>query len=289
MDEHRDHIVVAGVDGSPESLGAVRWAAREADRRAVPLRLVAAIEWIVPRRIGATALEPAYIRDSMTEVAQERLDVAKAAAIGTVGGIDVRTEVLGGPAVAVLHEESTTAGLLVVGNRGVGGFAGLLAGSVSMAVAASAGCPVVVVRGDATADGPVVVGIDGSPVSEAAVSFAFAEASARRVPLVAVHVWTDAVLDPFAGPLVDWDAVEAEEAELLAQRLAGWSEKYPDVTVTRRVVRENPAAVLVGLSSTAQLLVVGGHGRGVVRGLLLGSVSQALLRHGACPVAVVKP
>ncbi|MDF3048967.1 MAG: universal stress protein [Pseudonocardia sp.] len=136
---------------------------------------------------------------------------------------------------------------------------------------------------------PVVVGVDGSPTSEAAAAFAFEAASLRGVPRVAVHVSRDLSVDPRMAPLMDWDAVESDEREVLAERLADWLEKYPDVPVRRLVVRDRPARTLVEESGRAQLVVVGSRGRGGFRGLLLGSVSQALLHHAHCPVAVVRP
>jgi nucleotide-binding universal stress UspA family protein len=184
--------------------------------------------------------------------------------------------------------------MVVLGDRGLGGFTGLLIGSVAVAVTAHAACPVVVVRGpesDLTAPlpEPVVVGVDGSSTSEAALAFAFEEASLRRVPLVAVHVWRDLLLDATLAPLLDWDAIESDERQVLAERLAGWSEKYPDVAVRRLVAYDRPARALVGESGRAQLVVVGSRGRGGLHGMLLGSVSQALLHHAHCPVAVVRP
>jgi hypothetical protein len=105
---------------------------------------------------------------------------------------------------------------------------------------------------------------------------------------VAVHTWFDMVVDATMGPLIDWDVMEADEREVLAERLAGWAEKYPDVTVRRLVAGDRPARALVEESGRAQLVVVGSRGRGGISGLLLGSVSQARLHHAACPVAVVQ-
>ena len=190
-----------------------------------------------------------------------------------------------------LQAESADAALVVLGDRGLGGFTGLLLGSVAVSLAAHAACPVVVVRGpefDASAPRvePVVVGVDGSPASEAA--FAFAAAALHAVPLVAVHAWCDLVVDPTVAPLLD-DALESDEREVLAERLAGWSQEYLDVDVRRLVVRDRPARALVQESASAQLVVVGSRGRGGLAGMLLGLVSHALLHHAHCPVAVVRP
>jgi nucleotide-binding universal stress UspA family protein len=285
--------VVAGVDGSECGLQAVRWAAVEAARRQRPLRLVAAHTWVTGGILGDPGVGPdpeAVLR----QVSLGQLALAAAAAERVAPGLDVERVEVTGLAVPVLQAESTTAELVVVGDRGVGGFTGLLLGSVAVELSAHASCPVVVVRGpepehSATGPAPVVVGVDGSPTSEAAVAFAFEEASLRQAPLVAVHVWQDLLVEPTLAPLVDWDALESDERAVLAERLAGWAGKYPDVRVSRRVVRDRPAAALVDESGGAQLVVVGSRGRGGFRGLLLGSVSQALLHHARCPVAVVRP
>ena len=283
--------VVAGVDGSDCGLQAVRWAALEASRRHLPLRLVIVYCWPAGGIVGNVGLgvDPkAVLRD----VALGHLAAAADVAAQIAPGVDVEQVDVVGFTVPVLQAESTRAELIVLGDRGLGGFTGLLVGSVAVGLAAHASCPVVVTRGPepdgaAPRSEPVVVGIDGSPLSEAAVAFAFEAASLRGVPLVGVHAWQDLLVDPKMAPLVDWDAVQADEREVLAERLAGWSEKYPDVPVHRLVVRDRPAHALVDESGRAQLVVVGSRGRGGFTGLLMGSVSQALLHHAHCPVAVV--
>lgn len=133
---------------------------------------------------------------------------------------------------------------------------------------------------------PVLLGIDGSPASEAAVAVAFDEASRRGVELIALHAWSD--LEVVELPGLNWSAVEAEAQVLLAERLAGWQERYPDVTVRRVVVCDRPARQLVERSQTAQLVVVGSHGRGGVTGVLLGSVSNALVHAVRMPLIVAR-
>jgi nucleotide-binding universal stress UspA family protein len=148
-----------------------------------------------------------------------------------------------------------------------------------------------VVRGERPSDdGPVVVGVDGSPIGEAALAFAFEAAATRQVPLVAVHAWHDTVFEASVAPLLDWDAIEADERRVLAERLAGWGGKYPDVEVRRAVVRDRPPHALIeeATATAAQLVVVGSHGRGSAAGLVLGSVSHAMLHHSPCPVAIVR-
>ncbi|WP_245645944.1 universal stress protein [Pseudonocardia acaciae] len=163
---------------------------------------------------------------------------------------------------------------------------------MAVSLAAHAACPVVVVRGAerdrSSAELPVLVGVDGSPDSEAAVAFAYEAASVRGVPLVAVHTWSDLMFDSRVSPLIDWEALETGERELLAERLAGWTGKYPDGQVRRLVLRGLAAHALVDRADRAQLLVVGSRGRGHLAGLMFGSVSHAVLHRAPCPVAVVR-
>lgn len=282
--------VVVGVDGSSSALDAVRWAAREAARREVPLRLISAFGWSEARHVGDPGFG-GHHRETMLGITQDAVTAATKTAAEAAPGVELSEEVVDGFPVPVLIAASHHAGLLVIGDRGLGGFSSLLVGSIAIGLAAHAECPVVVVRGEGSADaGPVVVGIDGSPFSEAALEFAFEVANARKASLIAVHAWTDTVLEAAAAPLLDWDAIEADEARVLAERLAGWGEQYPDVDVRRVVVRDRHAHALIeqATDTAAQLVVVGSHGRGSAVGLLLGSVSHAVLHHSPCPVAVVR-
>jgi nucleotide-binding universal stress UspA family protein len=285
--------VVAGVDGSDSALEAVRWAAREAHRRRVPLRLVSAFGWTTGHHLG----DPGFGTDYITVLLQKARDevaAAAATASGLAPELAIEQEVITGFPVPVLNGEAARAQLVVLGDRGLGGFTGLLAGSVAVALTTHAPCPVVVVRGPAPGsspplEGPVVVGIDGSPTSEAALAFAFEAADLRGAPLMAVHTWSDYQIESTMVAVLEGDAIDADEHRLLSERLAGWSEKYPDVPVQRLVTRHRPAATLIEQSAHAQLVVVGSRGRGGFAGLMLGSVSHALLHHAACPVAVVRP
>ncbi|WP_433507348.1 universal stress protein [Pseudonocardia halophobica] len=284
--------VVVGVDESDSARDAVRWAAAEAARRGAPLRLVAAFAPIPAGHVGNPGLGTSY-RRVMTEAARGVLTSAAELAAQVAPGVATEAELRTGFPVPVLLDESDRAVLTVVGSRGLGGFTGLLVGSVAVALAARGRSPVAVVRGDpgegAEGDRPVVVGVDGSPTSESALAVAYEEAALRSAPLVAVHTWLDDMLEPALAPVIDWAALETEESALLAQRLAGWSEKYPDVEVRRLVVRDRPARALVAESAGAALVVVGSRGRGGAAALLLGSVSHALLQHAHCPVLVVRP
>jgi nucleotide-binding universal stress UspA family protein len=265
--------VVAGVDDSDDSRAAVDWAAREALRRHVALRLVH----------GHQAEVPLSAADAVLARAADAVSVR----------VPVERALVGGAPAGVLVEESARARLVVVGGRGRGGFPGLLTGSVATQVAAHAHCPVVVVRSGGDPAGPVVVGVDGSPQSTTALGFAFEHASDRGLALLAVYAWRGLPTTNL-GPVTALHWTEAEAAEearrMLAEQLAGWSAKYPDARVEQRPVFSfNPAETLVELSGVASLVVVGSRGHGGFTGLLVGSVSRALIHHAPGPVAVVHP
>jgi nucleotide-binding universal stress UspA family protein len=281
--------VVVGVDGSPNALAAVDAAAADAFRRKIPLRVVHAFIWPyfdVP--LGPSPFGPPEggLRHEADRILAEAVDRARAVA----PDLHVDGEVVTGGAAAVLLRESLEASTVVVGDRGLGGFSGLLVGSVAVELAAHGHCPVLVIRGRPEAAGPVIVGVDGSPGAAPALIRSFQEAWLREAPLLAVHAWTGpSVREPGDMlPLVyDVDEVRAEEARVLAEALAGCRERYPDVQVREELARAPTRATLIDRSAEAQLIVVGTRGRGGFRGLLLGSVSQAVLHHAACPVLVV--
>lgn len=282
--------VVVGVDGSPSALEAVRLSAREAASRQRPLRVVHAFIWpLLGVPLGPS---PAGPPDGGFRQQAERVVAEAVAEAGKVAPeVPVTGVVIDGAPTPVLLQEAREAALVVLGNRGLGGFAGLLIGSSAVQVSAHAACPVIVVRGEQRADGPVVVGVDGSELSDLAIAFAFEEAARRGAGLVAVHAWLHPV--PVGPgdmlPLVyDLDALAADEERLLAESLAGWGERYPDVPVQRRLVRGSAARVLVEESASAQLVVVGARGRGGFTGMLLGSVSHTVLHHAHCPLAIVR-
>jgi len=282
--------VVVGVDGSGSAYQAVEWAAAEAARRGVALRLVSAFSWTTSDHPVRHDGRVAQYRDQLLEAARHRLSRAARIAEDTSPGIETAPQVEIGAPIEVLGSEARRAQLLVLGDRGLGGVAGLVLGSVAVALAARGACPVVIVRGETRkTDGPVVVGTDGSPVSEAALGFAFDAAAVRGAELVALHAWSPTAVDKALEPMMDWDAVADEEDAVLAERLSGWGQKYPQITVRRSVVRDGAARALVDASRGAQLVVVGSRGRGNAAGLLLGSVSHGVLHAAHCPVAIVRP
>lgn len=279
--------VVVGVDGSEFSTRAVRWAAVHALRHRADLRLVRAYQIPPGTESDARHALRTHVRRQLWTAAHDAHALAPDV---TVEQVDVRDDPL-----EVLALESVTARTLVVGARGIGGFGALLLGSVSDLLADRAECPLVVARGPASTDDtlvrvdrvrPVVVGVDGSPASEAALAQAFAEADAWSAPLVAVHAWNEWTEDPVWSEI---STAEVEEREVLAERLAGWTEKYPGVRVSREVVRGTAAQTLVARSQGARVVVVGALGRRGLDRLVTRSTRRALLHHAQCPVMVVRP
>ncbi len=284
--------VVAGIDHSATARTAARWAADEADRRHTSLALVHAF------RITARGY-PDYntIPDNLDEALRtDGNDLLHAVAEEVRAGhpdLHIQTSLVHDRAAQALRAASQHAQLTVVGSHDASRIAAVLVGSVAYELASTNPMPLAVIHPDHAdrAGGAVVVGVDGSPVSDAAVGFAFDEAALRGAELLAVHAWNDVYLDGWRlqPPLVDPHRLEIEERALLSQRLAGWRDKYPDVQVSHAVLPQRPTPVLLRYSATAQLLVVGSHGRGGFAGMLLGSTSHALIQHATCPVVVVRP
>jgi nucleotide-binding universal stress UspA family protein len=286
-------LVVVGVDGSASSLAAVAAAAQEARWRGAGLRLVHAFIWPAMHvQLGPSPLGPP--EGGLRNMVERMLTEAEERARTVAPEVDVFRAVVTGEPLTVLEAQSRAADLVVVGSRGMGSFVGLMVGSTAVHLAAHGRCPVLVVREQGEDTGPIMVGVDESSTGAGAVDFAFAEAALRGVDLVALHAWTTwnapmPTPQDEAAPYANApEALAARKERLLSEALAGHQETYPGVNVKREVVHGGTREALIEASRTAQLLVVGARGRGGFAGLLLGSVSQAMLHHAHCPVAVVR-
>lgn len=278
--------IVVGVDGTPGSQTALRWAVEAARLRQLPLHVVLVADpppatyhypYSPPHAAETYMLQgpsPAHRTADDFEramaYARDRLSADKVTGLHTPGR-----------AVPVLLDASRDAAMIVVGSRGRTAITEALLGSVSATVASHASCPVVVIRGDDAleADRRVVVGLDGSKDAGYALDFAFTEAAVRKLPLQIIHCRPDTKRETGASD----DEILARQLPKLAGALHVFSDRYPEVYVSTSLLREDPATQLVEESLAAELLVVGSRGRGQITGLLLGSVSQHLLQHGHCP------
>ncbi|MEU3273141.1 universal stress protein [Saccharomonospora sp. NPDC006951] len=286
--------VVAGVDGSASSVNAAVWAAEEARNRGWRLRLVHAYS-MPPSAFPGFLAAAAPLRDKARERGRLALETAEQEVKSAVGGgaaLDVIVDLFEGGTVATLVRYSENAGLLVVGSRGLGGFAELATGSVAIALASHAHCPVAVVRGrkrhaKPAESGPVVVGVDGSTTSTAAVAFAAREAGLRETGLVLVHTWTHTPPNPPDSASGEEKDVAARVKAELEADVALCERRFPGVRVEVVAERGKPVRALLARSETARLLVVGSRGRGGFAGMLLGSTSQSMVTHARCPVVVV--
>ena len=288
--------VLAGIDGSAHSSVAADWAAREAARRGVQLRLIHAS----PRLPGAAVPLPAVER--LRRVGEQMLQRAVADLSDRYPDLAIRTEQADDAPASALLAAARTAGILVVGTRGAGGFDCLAVGSVALRMAMAAACPVVLVprqpagvlgevgraaRGAAQA----VVGFDAHhPVSETA-DFAFSAAEARGAGLRVVQAWAfpaDSV-SPRTLTVTEEDRATWEDQEVLqlSDALRAWQEKYPRVTVRSDVVLLHPAEALLNTSRGSELLVVGRRTDPQAVDGRLGPIAHAVLHHARCPVAVV--
>ncbi|GAA4607500.1 nucleotide-binding universal stress UspA family protein [Actinoplanes octamycinicus] len=278
--------IIVGYDGSAPARTAAAWALDHAARTASPVEFLYAFE--EPLWMPAASMVPAPAVRPPADLEQSiaaMLDQVVSAARRTHPGVDSRATTVRAYAGLTLIDRSADAGLIVIGCRGHSAVAELL-GSVSAAVSAHARCPVVVVRGDAASGAPVVAGIDGSETSAEVLTFAAEQAAARAVPLRVIGAFAPVTAIGETGPAIA-RSVNAEERKPFDDLVGELRSAQPGIDITADAVIRHPAAALTEASATAQLLVVGSRGRGVVRGLLLGSVSQHLLRHSACTVAVI--
>jgi nucleotide-binding universal stress UspA family protein len=306
--------VVVGVDGSDSSHAALAYAAWEAQRRGRPLTIVHCYD-LAPS-FGLTIASDGAATDAAQAAAQGLADLAEQTR-AVYPELRVNTALVAGRPGATLVQASKEAELLVVGSRGLGGFAGLLLGSVGAQLSAHSGCPVIVMRppderGELSAGPPprpVVVGVDGIPQSQAAITFAFEEAANRGVPVVVTYAWWTLPVsgllpvDTLDGDDVspsrtawlrelaadpDLRAAEQEARRLLAEATAGTRSRFPDVEVELRPTHAlNPAVALLDASADAGLVVVSRHGGNALTRLFFSSVGDVVAREAACPVAVV--
>ncbi|GGK75199.1 universal stress protein [Mangrovihabitans endophyticus] len=282
--------IVVATDGSESSSAAIRWAAREAQRRALPLRITHVFDW----EWGEARYDMSH---HVLDLARGQAEQVTADAVNEARRVAPRLEVttdpvLGHPAARLIGD-SGTGRMMVLGSRGRGGFGSLLLGSVGQRVATHAACPVVVVRGrgDVT-HGPVVAGVDDSPAAYGVLETAFDAAASQNCALEIVR----AFLPPPPVTMSKAPAVlhlptpeaDAEERVALEDRLAPWRTKFPDVPVTVVLTHQSIASVLVAASRRARLVIVGSRGHGVIAGTLLGSAGLQLLHHADCPVHIVR-
>ncbi len=285
--------IVVGVDGSEVAEEVAQWAAREADLRDRELLLIHA--FTLPGAAGYPDFDsyPADPRATLQDECEAMLGRVAADLHDRYPKLRIRTEVVYERPVVALRAASAGALLTVVGSGNESRFNGVLLGSVALAVASSNPAPVAVVHRDHAqhTNGPVVVGVDSGGTSDAAVAFAFQSASVHGAELVALHAWHDVFVPGshrLQSPLVDPDRIEQAERAVLAEGIAGWADKYPDVTVRQVLVEGRAVPNLLDYAQQAQLVVVGSHGHGGFAGMLLGSTSHSMIIHSAAPVVVVR-
>ncbi|MFH7594444.1 universal stress protein [Streptomyces racemochromogenes] len=287
------HVTV-GLDGSGESLAAASWAAREAVVRGLPLHLVHVEEW--PAAPGMPYPVASYAAERSAGLLRDVAEQARA----DHPGLEVSTEGARGRAAQILRRVADESDLTVLGSRGLGGLAGFLTGSVSLAVVGGSGRPVVLVRADEAAlpaaaparepsAGEILVGADLAHPDASVFAFAFEEAALRGAALRVRHCWTlpgpaayAIVADPGIG-----DMVGQRTAHALTELVRPWRARYPGVQVTDEAVVGAAAVQLVEASKGADLVVVGRRRRKVPLGPHLGHVAHAVIHHCAAPVCVV--
>ncbi|MEU8226144.1 universal stress protein [Kribbella sp. NPDC048915] len=283
--------IIAGYDGSTGSQDALQWATAAAVRAMAPLLIVEAFELVITTRPTPGHVVPL---EALRMARQNGLNAVAESVRLHHPELTVETKLVGGPAARALLEAAEDARMIVLGSRGLGGWSGLLVGSVAVQVTTHAQCPVVVVPHDyrraARPTPTVVVGVDGSKASARAIDFAFDQAEALHAEVVAVHAWTSPYLTYADGASMlqfDEQKIKDEARLLVAESVAGAAADHPDVRWTTELASGSAARALLQRTESADLVVVGSRGRGGFTGLLLGSVGQSVLHHAHCPIAVV--
>ena len=284
--------LVVGVDDSPAAKVALRWAARDAELRHIPLTLVHTIAVEVGTWLELPS--PPGLARWQKDRARQLLDDAIAVVTEACrhgGPTQVNTELVSAATIPALVELSDDAEMVVIGSRDRRQWPGRSLGSVSAGLVRHAHCPVAVIHDEDPlmphpAQAPVLVGVDGSSAAELATAIAFDEAAHRNVNVLALHACNDIDISQF--PEIDWPTMQSMAEQGLAERLAGWEKQYPEVRVSRIVVRDQPARRLLEHADDAQLVVVGSRGRGGFAQLLLGSVSETVAQLARMPVIVAR-
>lgn len=269
---------VAGIDGSDSAINAARWAACLAQRYGDTLHLV--------------HVERAS--DDDRDAADAALAAAEAAARDSAGGIEIHKGTLPGTPGRTLAELSENVRMIVLGHTTTSELQSMFHRSDVVYVANHAACPVVTWRGEhgfvAPDTRPVVIGVDGTALSSAAIAYGYEVAVALDAPIVAVTTWTEQSTLTYGegSRFVDWTEYAEHRKAFMVENLAGHAGRHPDVQVTHRVERGKPDITLLDMSAEAQLVVVGSHGRSPQAAALFGSTSQNLIHHSHCPVMVCR-
>ncbi|MGY6021316.1 universal stress protein [Streptomyces spinosirectus] len=285
--------ITVGLDGSPESRAAAEWAAREAQLRGLPVKLVHTWEPIPEHLAEATHRGVETLQHWTERIPREAAEGLRL----HHPGVEVTTEQLTGPPAEALARAAKDAELLVLGSRGLSGFGGFVVGSIGLVVVAHTERPVVLVRaGEQAAHEhgtdearPVVLGLDVGHPDEALLGFAFDAAARRKVPLRVVHGWNPPPYYAYGMALEP--AVEREmakgDAAMVTEVLRPWRQKFPDVEVVEQSRYGSPSTLLLNASKDASLVVVGRRIRSSSVGAHIGPVTHAVLHHATAPVAVV--
>lgn len=278
--------IIVGYDRSADARAAAAWALDEASRTGALVEFFYAYQWPTWAPAASMVPGPAVYPDGETDRAiRGALDEAVIQARLTHPEVRTEISIVHANAALTLVDRSQEASLIVVGSQGHSGVTGLL-GSISIAVSAHAHCPVIVVKKRPVPDARVVAGVDDSAAAEHVLAFAVEQAVARDVPLTVIRafppvtgIWEDATLVN--------RTITAEERQPFDDLVAAWQAKYPALSITAKAEIDHPAGALIRAGKDAQLIVVGSRGRGALRGMLLGSVSQNLLHRSDCTVAIV--